>query len=171
MAKKNYVNNKRLFEVMVGYHTEVAKSRCTGSPKPPVPNYVGECLMLIASKLSNKPQFWRYSYKDEMILEGITNCLQYIDNFNPEKSNNPFAYFTQIIKNAFIRKIENENRRRYNNYKMQLDTMSLDEMKRRPHIAEFVRDYEERQLTKKKAPAKIANTVTTFFVPKKDCVS
>ena len=45
-----------------------------------------------------------------MISDGIENCLQYIHNFNPEKSNNPFAYFTQIIYYAFIRRIQKEKK-------------------------------------------------------------
>ena len=45
-----------------------------------------------------------------MISDGIENCLQYLDNFNPKTSNNPFAYFTQIIYYAFVRRIQKEKK-------------------------------------------------------------
>ena len=45
-----------------------------------------------------------------MISDGVENCLQYLDNFNPTKSNNPFAYFTQIIYYAFVRRIQKEKK-------------------------------------------------------------
>jgi len=79
----------------------------------PISNYVGQCLMLIANRLSNKPNFYSYSYKEEMISDGIENCIMYIDNFDPEKSKNPFAYFTQIIHYAFIRRIQKEKKQQY----------------------------------------------------------
>ena len=62
----------------------------------------------IANGLSYRPNFINYTYRQEMISDGIENCLQYIHNFDPEKSKNPFAYFTQIIYYAFIRRIQKE---------------------------------------------------------------
>ena len=78
--------------------------------RPKVPEYIGECILKIANGLSNRPNFINYTYKDEMISDGIENCLQYIYNFNPKKSKNPFAYFTQIIYYAFIRRIQKEKK-------------------------------------------------------------
>ena len=77
---------------------------------PPVTNYIGECFLKIATHLSYRPNFINYSYRDEMISDGIQNCLQYAYNFDPEKSKNPFAYFTQIIYYAFLRRIQAEKK-------------------------------------------------------------
>ena len=81
-----------------------------GEEKPRVSNYIGDCFLKIANGLSHKPNFMNYTFKDDMVSDGIENCLQYIHNFNPDKSNNPFAYFTQIIYYAFIRRIQRENK-------------------------------------------------------------
>ena len=74
--------------------------------------------MKIANGLSYRPNFINYTYKQEMISDGIENCLQYIHNFNPEKSKNPFAYFTQIIYYAFIRRIQKEKKQTHVKHKM-----------------------------------------------------
>ena len=72
--------------------------------------YLGGCFLKIATHLSYKPNFINYMYKDDMINDGIENCIQYVLNFNPEKSKNPFAYFTQIVYYAFLRRIAKEKR-------------------------------------------------------------
>lgn len=109
----HYVNNKTLLEHMIVYREKVEHSKKNGTNKPPIPDYVGKALMLIANRLSHKPNFSSYSYKDEMISDGIENCIMYIDNFDPSKSKNPFAYFTQIIHFAFIRRIQKEKKQQY----------------------------------------------------------
>ena len=73
-------------------------------------DYIGDCFMKIATHLSYKPNFVNYMFREDMISDGIENCVQYIENFNPEKSKNPFAYFTQIIYYAFLRRIQKEKR-------------------------------------------------------------
>jgi len=88
----------------------VHKADAEGVPRPYVPNYIGECIMKIATHLSYKPNFINYTFRDEMILDGIENCITYIDNFDPAKSKNPFAYFTQITYYAFIRRIQKEKK-------------------------------------------------------------
>jgi hypothetical protein len=108
--KPHYVNNKEFLAAMVEWKGEVAAAEAAGEPKPRVPNYIGECFLKIANHLSYRPNFINYTYKEEMISDGIENCLQYISNFNPEKSSNPFAYFTQIIYFAFIRRITKEKK-------------------------------------------------------------
>ena len=95
--RNHYVDNKLLLQEMRKYKDAVNQSKEDGTERPRVPNYIGECIMKIAQHLSYKPNFINYTYKDEMISDGIENCLLYIDNFDPEKSSNPFAYFTQII--------------------------------------------------------------------------
>jgi len=108
--KPHYVNNKQFLQAMIEFKQAVADAEAAGEPKPRVPNYIGECFLKIANHLSYRPNFINYTYKEEMISDGIENCLQYINNFNPEKSNNPFAYFTQIIYFAFIRRITKEKK-------------------------------------------------------------
>ena len=127
MPKKkseHYVNNKELLEALIVYRAKVRDeffSRHGREPtkedrskrwegKPPITNYLGECFLKIATHLSYKPNFVNYMFREDMISDGIENCVQYIHNFNPEKSKNPFAYFTQIIHYAFLRRIQREKR-------------------------------------------------------------
>ena len=85
---------------------EEAEEEAADEPVPQISNYLGECILKIANHLSYRPNFINYTYREEMISDGIENCLQYIDRFSPEKSKNPFAYFTQIIHYAFLRIIQ-----------------------------------------------------------------
>lgn len=117
----HYVNNKEFLAAMIERRALIAKAEQEGNPKPQVSNYIGECILKIATHLSYKPNFINYSYREEMISDGIENCLQYLDNFNPEKSSNPFAYFTQIIYYAFLRRIAKEKKQTYIKGKMILD--------------------------------------------------
>ena len=113
MAKKkseHYVNNKQLLEALIVYRGKVAAAAEEGKPKPRITNYLGECFLKIATHLSYKPNFVNYMFRDDMISDGIENCVQYIHNFDPEKSRNPFAYFTQIIHYAFLRRIQKEKK-------------------------------------------------------------
>jgi len=117
--KKNahYVDNKKLLAAMIEYRNSVIDAKEKDNPRPRIPDYIGECIMKISEHLSYRPNFINYTYKDEMISDGIENCLLYIDNFNPEKSKNPFAYFTQIIYYAFIRRMQKEKKQTYVKYK------------------------------------------------------
>ena len=128
MAKRkrseHYVNNKEFLAALTHYQSEVEitfikkfgreptkDDRGTHwDTKPPIPRYIGECFLKIANHLSFKPNFVNYMFKEDMISDGIENCVQYIHNFNPQKSQNPFAYFTQIIHYAFLRRIQREKR-------------------------------------------------------------
>ena len=107
---EHYVNNKEFLEAIVKYKNDVAEAAEKGEPKPRITNYLGECFLKIATHLSYKPNFVNYMFREDMICDGIENCVQYIHNFNPEKSQNPFAYFTQIIHYAFLRRIQREKR-------------------------------------------------------------
>ena len=126
MAKKkseHYVNNKELLEAMIVYRSKVAKARelfiekYDAEPpksgpwegKPRIPNYLGDCFLKIATHLSYKPNFVNYMFREDMISDGIENCVQYINNFDVERIN-PFAYFTQIVYYAFLRRIQKEKR-------------------------------------------------------------
>ena len=108
--KEHYVNNKDFLAAMTAYRNSVLEAKKKGEQKPPVTDYIGECFLKIANHLSYRPNFINYTFRDDMISDGIENCLQYLDNFNPETSNNPFAYFTQIIYYAFIRRIQKEKK-------------------------------------------------------------
>ena len=112
MKKKSehYVDNKQFLHAMIEYKKSCVLAESKNELKPPVSNYIGECFLKIANHLSYRPNFINYTYKEEMISDGIENCLQYVSNFNPDKSNNPFAYFTQIIYYAFIRRIQKEKK-------------------------------------------------------------
>ncbi len=109
-----YVNNKTLYTEMLKYRNAVRDAEADGKEKPRISNYIGECILMISQRLSSKPNFSGYSYKDEMISDGIENCIQYgVDKFDPDKYTNPFAYFTQIIKWAFVRRIQKERKQQY----------------------------------------------------------
>jgi hypothetical protein len=107
---EHYVNNKEFLAALIKYREDKEIAQIQGKPKPPIPRYIGECFLKIANHLSFKPNFVNYMFKEDMISDGIENCVQYIHNFNPEKSQNPFAYFTQIIHYAFLRRIQREKR-------------------------------------------------------------
>jgi hypothetical protein len=109
-TKENYVNNKEFLDAMMVYRQQVAVAIESDKTKPRIPNYIGECFLKIATHLSYKPNFVNYMFREDMISDGIENCVQYIDRFNPEKSTNPFAYFTQIIYFAFLRRIQREKK-------------------------------------------------------------
>jgi DNA-directed RNA polymerase specialized sigma subunit len=114
MAKKtnkaHYVDNKKFLQAMIEHREKCRVAEEKGKKKPDVSNYIGECFLKIANHLSYRPNFINYTFRDDMISDGIENCLQYMDNFNPDKSTNPFAYFTQIIYYAFIRRIQKEKK-------------------------------------------------------------
>ena len=115
--KHNYVDNKKLYDEMVKYVDSYNVAKDAGKQTPPVNNYIGEVIYKIAYNLAKRPNFSGYTFKDEMIGDGIENCLMYIHNFNPVKYKNPFAYMTQIIFWAFVRRIQKEEKQQYIKYK------------------------------------------------------
>ena len=124
--KKHYVNNPDFLEAMIKFRSSVIEANESGKERPRVPHYIGECLMKIAVNLSHKQNFSGYTYKEDMISDGVENCLQYIDNFNPEKYQNPFAYFTQIIYYAFLRRIAKEKKVLYTKLKYTEESYALN---------------------------------------------
>ena len=115
--KIHYVDNAKFLEAMIEYKREYNKSKESDTDLPMISEYLGSVFLKIAQRLSFRPNFINYAFKNDMISDGIENCLHYIHNFNPEKSNNPFAYFTQIIYYAFIRRIQKEKKQLYIKYK------------------------------------------------------
>jgi hypothetical protein len=164
MKTSHYVDNKKLLAELTQYRKDVQEAKHNQMKKPRLSNYVGECILLIANKLSNRPNFINYPFKEEMISDGIENCLMYIDNFDPGKSSNPFAYITQIIYFAFIRRITKEKKHLYTKHKLIERSMIHNELATQSeyneqvdqtffeneHMNDFVRAFEETAIKKKK---------------------
>ena len=162
----HYVDNKTLYKVMIEFKDAVRDAEAVDDPPPKVPDYVGACLLKIANRLSTKPNFINYTFREEMVSDGIENCINYINNFDPNKSNNPFAYFTQIIYYAFLRRIQKEKKQLYIKHKAIENFQAFDEFvdpidgsriindpqTREPteYMKEFVKNFENKEKAKKK---------------------
>lgn len=186
MASRNYVNNPDMYAALCEYiekckkEEQLAEAENRDPVYPQIPNYIAECFMLIATKFANKPNFSGYIFKDEMIGDAIENCIRYIRNFDPDKRNaegellkNPFAYFTQYVKNAFLRRIDSEKRQLYFKYKnyqeLQIADVTNGEIQNVNELNEisneYIRAFEKKVLTNKKKRVKLqTNTVTSHFV-------
>jgi hypothetical protein len=118
-TSSHYIDNKVFYDEMVKWKKAIRKAKKEGLPPPPVTEYIGQCFISIAERLSYRPNFLSHArYRDEMIGDGIENCLMYAANFDPkQKSKNPFAYFTQIIYYAFVRRIQKEKKQNYIKFK------------------------------------------------------
>lgn len=171
-VRKHYINNKALYEVMKDYHTKYHAAKASGGPLPIIPEFVGLALMMIATRLASKSNYSGYSFKQEMISDGIENCLMYLHNFNPEKSTNPFAYFTQIINFAFIRRIQKEKKQHYikiKNYNQmfldhnEADGFPLKNDYNNEITNDFVRNFESKLTAKKKAGKIQDNGISKIF--------
>jgi len=160
--QKHYINNADFLAALMEYQDKCKSAKEDKKPPPAIPNYIGECFMKIAEGLSHKPNFINYTYREEMMSDGIENCLMYFNNFDPTKSKNPFAYFTQIIYYAFLRRIQKEKKQLYVKYKATQQMGILDEMEMMEfedgtskqfelydNIAEFIGNYEDAQDKKK----------------------
>ena len=155
-SKEYYVDNKLFLKEITEYVTIYNDSL---QDKPKINDYLGECFLNIAKKLSNKPNFVNYSFKEEMISDGVENALQYMHNFNPLKSENPFAYFTQIIMFAFLRRIMKEKRQLYVKFRLTEDAFLHEEPYNKKYINDksdenmrnFIQKFEE-SIDKKRKP-------------------
>ena len=161
-TSKHYINNADFLKALADYKENCKIAKAENKPKPIIPNYIGECFMKIAEGLSHKPNFINYPHRDEMIGDGIENCLMYFENFDPAKSSNPFAYFTQIIYYAFLRRIQKEKKQLYVKYKSTEQFGILDEhemyesedgttrqFEMYDNISEFIQTYEDSRKKKK----------------------
>ena len=170
MPKKlHYINNKEFYSHMIEYNKLVKESEAVGEDPPAVSEYIARCFWEIAMGLAKKPNFINYTYKDEMIMDGVENCIRYCHNFDPEKSKNPFSYFTQIIYYAFLRRIEKEKKQTYVKFKMtenygnfdDLVTMSGDfklDIKVYDNFRDVIDEFEQKMENKKKSMSKPENT-------------
>ena len=116
-AKKqiHYVNNKEFSLAVVEYVTRVNEAKAKEEVIPIVPNYVAQCFLKIAEGLSHKSNFIRYTYREEMVMDAVENCLRAITNYNIAAatrtgSPNAFSYFTQICYFAFLRRLAKEKK-------------------------------------------------------------
>jgi len=169
-STNQYVNNAEFLRVIIEYKKACRIAKKEGKPKPKIPDYAGECLLLIAENLSHKPWFNGFTWKEEMIGDGIENCARYFDNFNPNKYKNPFAYFTQIIYFAFHRRIIKERKMLYGKYKYAQHQLtmgnfeyhenedgSVQQVELYDNINDFIKtfeDFETKRKAKKKAIVK-----------------
>ena len=135
---KHYVDNKLFYEALVDYRAECDEAeRISNSGDvtyPRVPDYVAECIMAIVNGMSKRPQFNGYPYLIDMVGDAIENCIRYVKSFKPEKSSNPFAYFSQITYYAFIRKINAEKKNLYVKFKM-TDIVNITNMGAEHHAS------------------------------------
>jgi len=164
MAKvRNYINNKTLYSAMINYKNDLKSSVEQDKTKPIVPQYIGESIILICTNLAKKPNFSGYTYKQDMISDGIMDCIAAVDNFNPDKTNNPFAYFTQIAWNAFLRRIQKEKKQTYIKHKNFENSFLMNDLmeegystqlKSNDYSNEIVKNFEEK-LTKVKKSSKL----------------
>lgn len=171
MAKSHYIDNKEFLREMIKYRQSITTAKRLGESKPRIPEYVGKCFMMIAENLSHRPNFLSYTFREEMVSDAIENCVMYVDNFDPTKSQNPFAYFTQIVYYAFLRRIQKEKTQLYIKYKATESVGVLDEYGQNEgedgynkqfelyeNISEFIENYEvSRKLKKKPTKTRFGN--------------
>ena len=160
--KEHYVSNKDFLVAMKEYKKKCVAAEKAKKPRPPITDYIGECFLKIANHLSYRPNFINYTYKEDMISDGIENCLQYVSNFDPDKSDNPFAYFTQIIYYAFIRRIQKEKKQQdvkakliaNSGAEMMMDSLVGDDAQYKNQMLDFlqknVKESEPKEIKKKK---------------------
>ena len=177
----HYIDNKSFLESIIQHKAKCREAEDAGQEQPMIPDDIGGAFMKIAERLSNRPNFVNYAFKDEMIADGIENCVQYAHNFDPEKSKNPFAYFTQIIYYAFVRRIQKEKKQLYIKYKSIQETNLLSDHiatadkdsqtydiktlneEQQANMYEFINNFEVGQKKKyTKKPVKTANTLDAF---------
>ena len=166
-TKTHYVDNKEFLREMIIYKQAIADARELEKAKPQIPTYVAKCFMMIAENLSHRPNFLSYTFRDEMVSDAIENCVMYASNFDPAKSQNPFAYFTQITYYAFLRRLGKEKTQLYIKYKATetagvLDTFNQNEgedghtrqFELYDNISEFIQNYETSRAMNKKSAIK-----------------
>jgi hypothetical protein len=142
VSNNHYVNNAEFLEALNEHRANVLYARENGLEAPMVSNYIGECFIKISQHLSYKHNFVGYTFKDEMISDGIENCLAVVNNFDPAKSSNPFAYFTQIIYYAFIRRIQKEKRQTLIKGRLIMESpIELFELQEQDEDGQFVNNY------------------------------
>lgn len=114
----NYIDKKRFHAEMTKYRLSCIEAEEKGEEQPRLNDYLGKCFFMICEKLSYRPNFVNYSFREEMVGDAIENCLSAVDNFNPnEQKQNPFGYFSLIAWRAFVRRIQKEKKQTYVKHK------------------------------------------------------
>jgi hypothetical protein len=168
---EHYVNNAELLKAIIEHRKSLKHAKKNKLQPPEVNEYVGTCFLKIAEHLSRKPNFMAYTFREDMISDAVENCIQYVNNFNPAKSKNPFSYFTQIIYFAFLRRISKEKKQLYVKYKAteqlgflqdngehNLEELGLDggrQFQVYENISEFIHTFEQGRKTKKRKQRKV----------------
>jgi hypothetical protein len=138
---RHYIDNEKFCKSMTEWKRLVKDAEACGEKRPPVTDYIGESFYKIAEHLSHRPNFINYPFREDMIGDGVENCLLYAHNFDPAKSSNPFSYFTQIIYYAFLRRIEKEKKQAFIKYKClqmnDLDGKIVDWMRRDGDVSSY----------------------------------
>lgn len=157
--RNNYVNNKQLQEEMRKYRIELEESINNNTQIPQASKYIGECIYNIANRYAKKPNFFGYTnlWKEEMISDGIENCIKYgLKNYNPEKYNNPLAYFTKIIHQSFIKRIDSEKKEQIKKFKSKINQDLQLQLENQNYIPiddevsdQLIKNYEEKINNKK----------------------
>lgn len=158
----HYVDNKELYTVMCHYKAQVEQFKRGEIPEPKIPRYVGQAIIQISTNLAVRPNYSGYTYKDEMIADAIENCVAAVKSFDPDKTNNPFAYFTMVAWNAFIRRIAKEKRQSYIKHKnlevsnliYELENEGVTVVSGNEYSHEVIKSYEAKlaEKSKKRAP-------------------
>ncbi len=169
MKQRNiYIDNERFYNEICEYRKKYIECEVNKKPRPVMSNYIGECFLKIANNFSNKPNFIGYSYKDEMIGDSIEICVRFAHKFDPDKSKNPFAYFTQVVFFSFIQRIAKEKRQQEMKYKIledcEMDFVEDEEGEMKQYILENMRKLADDKIIDKiikkeviRKPKKISN--------------
>lgn len=172
--KAHYVDRKEFYDNLVKHFENCKKAEENGEKEPVLPNYIAEAFMKIAEGLSHQSYYIGYSFREDMVADAVENCLRYYRNFDTDKYDNPFAYFTQISKYAFYRRIAKEKKELYRKYKLAQFQGILDEQNQfdpetggsvqfelYDNLSEFIKNYEDAK-TRKNAEKK-AKGIENFF--------
>jgi hypothetical protein len=169
--RNDYVKNDEFLAALIEHRKLVDKAKARKKPVPELSHYIGMCFFKIAEHLSRKPNFMSYTFREDMIGDAVENCVQYVHNFDPEISKNPFAYFTQIIYWAFLRRISKEKKQLYVKYKAteqlgllqqsnmhDLDSIGQDKGRSfqvYENITDFIHSYEQGRKNKVRRKVKV----------------
>jgi len=113
----DYINKKEFYDELVEYKNQCAVADDNGETRPKIPDSITMKFFMLCKGIASRPNFSGYTYIDEMILDGLENCIIAVHCFNPNVSNNPYGYFTKCIWFSFLRRIEKEKKQTYIKYK------------------------------------------------------
>ena len=160
MAAQNpdhYVDNVEFYNALCVWKDAYVEAENKKEPKPPLPEYVGDCFVKMAKGLARRSCFANYDFKEEMISDAIENAVLYAHNFKKE-GKNPFAYFTQMMYYAFLRRIQKEKKQMYVKYKL---------IEKDSHNIKGIVRWDEEELARQVTGGRISKTDLKNFSSKK----